>query len=204
MDSKTTREVVATLIKANRRDLAKHLVTAGYTHHWAVEAEFNDEQWKQILAGAKKIIAAAKRDKIEIVGPLGKGKPDLTPVVIALNGAGKDSHESFLLRRRPGDWFCKTARKPYDKVVVSILALAKNVAPETVTVSSDGGGNVFAQPPYPIKVKQLKAKPSTELKGILKRINDDLTLLGTKLSDRHLDAFKKARRAVITLEEAIR
>jgi hypothetical protein len=35
--------------------------------------------------------------------------------------------------------FCKTEYRPYDSVVVSILAVAKKVAPDAILVRSDGG-----------------------------------------------------------------
>jgi len=43
---------------------------------------------------------------------------------------------------------CKTGERPYDAVVVSILALANRIAPQLVNLSSDGGNGVFANPPY--------------------------------------------------------
>lgn len=50
-----------------------------------------------------------------------------------------EAHESFILNRRiPDSYFCKTARKPYDKAVKSILHLAEETAPDKISVSSDG------------------------------------------------------------------
>lgn len=154
------------------------------------ELGFTDDEWKKILAGAKKIIAAFEKDPepwgtageyhnydyakyqkyleehpgdymgaqeahkdpsptgpFKIMGPMGTGSPKLDNKQIALNGnekspAGDLSHESFILWKNPpkDSWdFCKTARKPYDAVVVSILALAKKVAPKAISISSDGG-----------------------------------------------------------------
>ncbi len=46
-----------------------------------------------------------------------------------------------MLERVPSDdfAFCKTARKPYDPVVVSILVAARDIAPDAIRISSDGG-----------------------------------------------------------------
>jgi hypothetical protein len=80
---------------------------------------------------------------IAICGPLGTGRPQFTSDLIALNGseaAGED-YESFVLKRAPSDGFafCKTEYRPYDPVVVSILAAAKLIAPGAIRPSSDGG-----------------------------------------------------------------
>jgi len=112
----------------------------GYTHYWEKQ-EFSDEQWTKILKGAKKIIKAAEAKKIKIMGSDGTGKPILSSTEIVLNGDGgsdKD-YEPFSVSKKmaKGD-FCKTERKPYDKVAVSILALMKEVNPE-FKVKSDGG-----------------------------------------------------------------
>jgi hypothetical protein len=161
------------------------------------EFGFTDDEWKKVLAGAKKIIAAFEKDPepwgtagvyrnfdyekysrlmdeqrekggspgydpelaeaaydeapkgpFKIMGPNGTGKPQLDNKKIALNGEEKSdvgdlAHETFWLdKNAPKDkaWsFCKTERKPYDAVVVSILAMAKKVAPKAISISSDGG-----------------------------------------------------------------
>jgi len=157
MDKQTKREVLATLIRAGRKDLARSLVgdrtvvTAGYSHYWRPPGKpaFTDEEWKELLAGTKKILAAARKDKIDVAGPMGKGKPKMTNKLIALNGREPDHFESFMLQRELDDFeSCKTGERPYDAVVVSILALANRIAPQLVNLSSDGGDGVFNNPPY--------------------------------------------------------
>jgi hypothetical protein len=89
----------------------------------------------------------------------GSGKPGTQPEFdnksICLNGVDPDeSYETFLLERapKPPDYqssadvktkgifnFCKTEYRPYDAVVVSILQIARCVAPDAITVTSDGG-----------------------------------------------------------------
>lgn len=91
-------------------------------------------------------------ESILVAGPDGTGKPRLTKHVIALNGQRPDDYESFVLAREPRSpfsdrrqdaatmsGFCKTEYRKYDPVVVSILAVARAVAPEAIEVSSDGG-----------------------------------------------------------------
>ena len=91
-------------------------------------------------------------EPILVAGPDGTGKPRLTKHVIALNGKRPDNYESFVLAREPRSpfsdrrqdaaamsGFCKTEYRKYDAVVVSILAVARAVAPEAIEVSSDGG-----------------------------------------------------------------
>lgn len=158
MDRETKREVVTALVKAGRRDLAEQfvrakptVVTAGYTHYWRPPGKpaFSDDQWKKLVAGVKKIVAAARKKGIQIAGPLGTGKVQYKSDMIALNGQEPDYGESFVLKRDLEDFgFCKTGERPYDDVVVSILALARKLAPELVFLSSDGGDGIFNNPPF--------------------------------------------------------
>ena len=92
--------------------------------------------------------------KVDYPIDLGDGCGDGDPVVgdtIELNGVGEDSHESFYIprkldrtRERKGEVFdfCKTNRKPYDAVVVSILAVMKKIAPKVSRATSNGDGDV--------------------------------------------------------------
>lgn len=60
---------------------------------------------------------------------------------IQLNGKGEYSHEAFELRehfKQNVFGFCKTARKPYDTVIVACLAILKYRLGEAIDVSSDG------------------------------------------------------------------
>jgi hypothetical protein len=144
---------------------------AGYTHYWRMSRDFTSGEWSKIVAAARKIIAAAKTAQppigtagpyhdediiaaggIELAGPMGSGQPVVNNDMIALNGKGPDlDHESFVLTRvrEIPDWrdehfeFCKTARKPYDAVVVSILSAAAKIARDAIDVSSDGGSSAI-------------------------------------------------------------
>lgn len=63
---------------------------------------------------------------------------------LQLNGKGENAHEPFELREHFGEQadngfgFCKTARKPYDIVVVACLAVLKYRLGNAIDVSSDG------------------------------------------------------------------
>jgi hypothetical protein len=63
-----------------------------------------------------------------------------------VNGKGDDGHETFAVREHfsqnlendGGFNFCKTARKPYDLVVIACLTILKHRLGECIEVSSDG------------------------------------------------------------------
>lgn len=115
--------------------------TAGYSHYWEVKTEIDPAVWDKIVAAAKKIVAAAEAQGIAVRGPMGTGKPEFTDEDIALNGdaATRNDYESFVLIRKPdGFSFVKTDEKPYDAVVVSILAVVKKLVKD-LSVRSDGG-----------------------------------------------------------------
>jgi hypothetical protein len=88
---------------------------------------------------------------ILLAGPDGTGKPQLAKSEIALNGKCPLDYEAFLLNKQPPTLlsnrrepdamtsFVKTEYRPYDAVVVSILAVAQKVAPDAIVVRSDGG-----------------------------------------------------------------
>jgi hypothetical protein len=90
-------------------------------------------------------------EPILLAGPSGKGKPRLNRHLISFNGQRPHDYESFVLgkepptpfsdRQNPGAMtgFCKTEYRPYDAVVVSILAVAQTVARDAIKVRSDGG-----------------------------------------------------------------
>ena len=115
--------------------------TAGYSHYWEVKTEIDPAVWAKIVAAAKKIVAAAEAQGIAVRGPMGTGKPEFTDEDIALNGdkSTRNDYESFVLIRKPdGFSFVKTDKKPYDAVVVSILAVVKKLVKD-LSVRSDGG-----------------------------------------------------------------
>jgi hypothetical protein len=125
----------------------------GYTQYWRQSRDFTDTEWLDLCGEAFRIVGLAKLLGVDVAGPYAKGEPEINIVKIRLNGrAPNDSCETFGLnkyKRELGGWetpcpvgvfdFCKTRRRPYDKVVVSILHAAKNIAPGVIIPSSDGG-----------------------------------------------------------------
>jgi len=121
---------------------------AGYSHYWEQSRDFTNDEWSKIARAAKAIVRKAESKGIAIRGGDGNGKPVINGNEIVLNGdeeAG-EAHETFDITKKQGRWaYCKTARKPYDAVVVSILAVAKKVAPDAIDVDSDGGPSAIKQ-----------------------------------------------------------
>lgn len=120
----------------------------GYTHYWTRTRQLSKDEMLTIGAKVRMIISEAEGkptdtaggyhdEPVEIAGPRGDGSPDITKNWIGLNGAGDElSHETFAIDPSPGSDFCKTARKPYDVVVVACLTfLATDYG---FRVSSDG------------------------------------------------------------------
>jgi len=114
----------------------------GYTHYWQNKPSFSKHSpaWKKFIKDAEDILlineslqlVRAEFDRQEMIPEVGENR-------IKFNGIGEDGHETFIINRRDdSDFeFCKTAGKPYDKIVTAILALGKHhlVIPE---ISSDG------------------------------------------------------------------
>ena len=119
----------------------------GYTHYFKI-TEIPLVKWKQIVRKCKRIAMNAKCPLQEDYDDANK-PPLLDDEVILFNGTGDDAYEDFLLERIPYEEFnfCKTARKPYDRYVVACLRAAKKIAPECITLSSDGGYEVFKDEP---------------------------------------------------------
>jgi hypothetical protein len=128
----------------------------GYTHYWEIKKPLTEEVLKDISEKTQQIVDLAKEDGIIICNGMGEegSEPTITPTYISLNGCETEeednSHESFYIRLEDkGFQFCKTARKPYDAVVVSILKYCKDNYSEYFKISSDGG-DIFNIVPYDV------------------------------------------------------
>lgn len=120
----------------------------GYTHYWRHQ-EIPQDRWDLITADAEKLILAATNEGTKLWHEY--DEPDTLPAItseeIFFNGADEEGHETFHLTSDGADFtFCKTAYKPYDKVVCAILAVAKQHAPDHITVSSDGDEADWREP----------------------------------------------------------
>ena len=124
----------------------------GYTHYWKRKVKINHdkETWNAFIQDVKKVV---KWSKVNLGDHEGENEPVINKNHIALNGKGKNLHESFILYckapeqpdyRKDEDIifeFCKTERKPYDIVVIAILLLYKYYFFFDVTITSDGDSN---------------------------------------------------------------
>jgi hypothetical protein len=125
----------------------------GYTQYWRQTRDFTDTEWLDLCGEAFRIIDLAKELGVDVAGPHGEDEPEINISKIWLNGRAPDGNcETFGLnknKRELGEWetpdpkgvfdFCKTRRRPYDKVVVSILHAVEKIAPGVIIPSSDGG-----------------------------------------------------------------
>jgi len=121
----------------------------GFSHYWtrpdtAVPAKL----WDAFIADVRKIF----KEHEDIIARE-YDLPDRAPIAddteVRFNGVGSDGHETFHLTRdfEPCQWrkegedqfaFCKTARKPYNEVVTSILSCVTHHLGDIFNVSSDG------------------------------------------------------------------
>jgi hypothetical protein len=124
----------------------------GMSHHWQILRPFTVEEWKHLCAEARRIVAAAEGKGIPLAGPDGAGEPVVDTIEVALNGKRPRHCEAFILDSRPRPprvpgtprWeFCKTASQPYDRVVLTLLAAAREVAPGAINVESDAGNEAI-------------------------------------------------------------
>ena len=108
-----------------------------YSHYWR-GGNFTVDQWERVKNLTRKILAESDAD---VVGwdrdPT--TSPDVTNYCIRLNGRQDEGHETFELHPESTRFaFCKTARKPYDEVVVAILQGAHEINPQWFNWDSDG------------------------------------------------------------------
>jgi len=112
----------------------------GYTHYWRNTPNCTDDQWEAVKTNALKILNATdvpvnwESDSDE--------PPEVSDSIIRFNGVEDDGCETFLFdrnsRRLNSFNFCKTNGKPYDEVVVAMLAMLVAEIP-TFQWTSDGG-----------------------------------------------------------------
>ena len=101
----------------------------GYTHYWKWNGEVDARIWQDALINCQSIIRHSDV-------PL---DVEFNPEGFFINGVDEGAHETFVIPRHPKpiDFeFCKTARKPYDKIVMACLAVLADCA--GFVVSSDG------------------------------------------------------------------
>ena len=125
----------------------------GYTHFWSKNTKAKEKivsaTFKKNILKSIDIMGKIVKDSNLVAGWDGNGEPKITKNEIRFNGFGKmDSHETFSIKSSwKGDFqLCKTARKPYDIVVVACLAVLKHYCGESVSISSDGKNDDYSEP----------------------------------------------------------
>jgi|6_EtaG_2_1085325.scaffolds.fasta_scaffold11891_9 hypothetical protein len=117
----------------------------GYTHYWHI-----DEDLKEFPEEAINLIKDLVDDEL-----IDQSDIDITNSFINFNGVGENAHEncfiklptkrqSYLLNDHKGKFFgfCKTARKPYDVIVMRVLLVLKFYLKDKMVISSDGSFNI--------------------------------------------------------------
>ena len=125
-----------------RKIIKEELLTEGYTNYWEQSEDFTSSEWSKIVRLAKATIKKAEKQGIVIRDGWGKGRPVVNNREISLNGDAVNNldHETFYITKKlKDDWsFTKTARKPYDAVVATILVGIQKIAPKKFKPSADG------------------------------------------------------------------
>lgn len=111
----------------------------GYTHYWKLSTKPHPEHWASLCDATRKIVSHAIRHGVPVQFESDQERaPQIDDDAIRFNGVGEDGHETFMVCNSPSAFdFCKTARKPYDDVVVAVLMAAETLLPG-FEWSSDG------------------------------------------------------------------
>jgi hypothetical protein len=105
----------------------------GYTHYFTTANQITKEQMDELGLFVQKAIKIFEEETgHKIKGPMGDCEPIITSKEIAFNGdeESKMSHETMAIYSNDNNQafsFCKTARKPYDALVVATILEAKKL-----------------------------------------------------------------------------
>ena len=130
----------------------------GYTHYYKIPSKMDKVRFEVLTTDVKIILESAKDLGIELANGHGEEgtEPTVTNDLIIFNGVEDDSHETLYIAREDEEAkenglvfnFCKTARKPYDTIVVAVLVAVKKHFPES-EISSDGDMEEFTNGSMP-------------------------------------------------------
>lgn len=123
----------------------------GYTLHWDHTSNFTKAEWLELRKAAQILFAHAMGEGIKLAEEY--NRPEQPPCVddnyISFNGVGDEGHETFMLsrtRESESRHFCKTARKPYNKICMGMLMVAQTIkGGKRLKFRADGGN---ADPDY--------------------------------------------------------
>lgn len=114
----------------------------GYTHYFKQNKPVSNEQWEAFEKDAKIVIDYVQKNLGVVLTSDDSNGIILNSERINLNGDSSCDldHETFYLTKDYREFnFCKTARKPYDIAVCSLLLLAHEHMPNHHDIGSDGG-----------------------------------------------------------------
>lgn len=112
----------------------------GYTHYFKQNKPVSDEQWNAFKKDAEVIIKEVGKRNIVLMSNDDNGII-IDNNRVNLNGDETEGldHETFYLEKDYREFnFCKTAAKPYDLAVCSLLLLANEHMPGHHDIASDG------------------------------------------------------------------
>jgi hypothetical protein len=132
----------------------------GYTHYWTFKpipkgkAKQVEAKYQRAIKECSTVVRSYSKANGGLSGFTAHCKPGLYGG-LQVNGSKDEGHEEFSLREHYNQnfekcnprmlecsensfHFCKTARKPYDKVVVACLLILKRHLGDLIEVSSDG------------------------------------------------------------------
>lgn len=111
----------------------------GYTQYYTQTRAFTTEEWNLIKSFTEKLFEYEKDILANGLGEEGT-EPKVNAKFISFNGIGDESYETcYITKTHYKEYnFCKTDRKSYDDVVVALLTYINYVAPNALTIGSDG------------------------------------------------------------------
>ena len=119
----------------------------GFTRYWNRTEKEIDEDF---VVKVCDVIADCDEKGIAIRNWCGEGNPVVTLDRISLNGNSEHQldHESFVIDKKVGFNFCKTARKPYDYAVREILKYAEENGFVTDVSEDDENNEIISDAEY--------------------------------------------------------
>ena len=127
----------------------------GYTHYWYRPKEISIEKMAAIAEDFSKIVLTLDGMGVRLADGHGVGVPQIDTEMVYFNGlqnCGHPANSEITIPwpsqtaqgvtdgkgERAGNWFCKTAYRPYDLALNAFLVIAKHHLEENILVSSDG------------------------------------------------------------------
>lgn len=118
----------------------------GHTHYWSFrklkgKVRQSTKAYESAIIDCQRVIRAYSIANGGLSGYAAHTEPG-SYAGVKVNGSRELAHEDFILRetfaQAIGSDFCKTARKPYDTVVVACLCILADRLGDSFEVSSDG------------------------------------------------------------------